>query len=381
MKDEKKIDSKKVNEIINSGNRILHILYILFIILLVYVITLIVREWNILAFLGKIISLISPLFIGWFIAWFLHPLAKKINSKGLGKGLSVTCAYLIMLIVVGLVIAFTLPSLSTQISDIVSTVPKIANDITSWINNVFSKLAEISSENLDSIKASFMTKVTTYFDNIQVGLPAFAVNVISAVASGIGKIFLSLIIGFYILYDYDKFYEGFVNMFPKKHRGELKYLLSKLNECLFSFMSGTLWLSLLLFVVSIIGFSIIGLNASIVVAFICAITNLIPYIGPYLGAIVAGAIGFTQSTMIGCLTLGFILVVQIIDGEILNPLVMSKKMNLSPITIIISLIVFEYLFGIFGMIIATPVVALLKIIYNFFDEKYDFFGFLDGDDK
>ena len=135
MKDEKKIDSKKVNEIINSGNKILHILYILFIILLVYVITLIVREWNILAFLGKIISLISPLFIGWFIAWFLHPLAKKINSKGLGKGLSVTCAYLIMLIVVGLVIAFTLPSLSTQISDIVSTVPKIANDRNN--NNVY----------------------------------------------------------------------------------------------------------------------------------------------------------------------------------------------------------------------------------------------------
>ena len=58
---------------------------------------------------------------------------------------------------------------------------------------------------------------------------------------------------------------------------------------------------------------------------------------------------------------------------------MSKRMNLSPITIIISLLVFEYLFGILGMVIATPVVAILKIIYNFFDEKYGFFDFLDPD--
>ena len=92
---------------------------------------------------------------------------------------------------------------------------------------------------------------------------------------------------------------------------------------------------------------------------------------------VAGAIGFSQSSIIGILTLGFILVVQTIEGNVLQPLVMSKKMNLSPITIIISLLVFEYMFGVIGMVIATPVVALIKVIYNFFDEKYHFFGKID----
>ena len=138
---------------------------------------------------------------------------------------------------------------------------------------------------------------------------------------------------------------------------------------------------MLLFVVSVIGFSVIGLNAPVLVSFICVITNLIPYIGPYMGAAVAGAIGFAESPLIGILTLVFILVVQTIDGEVLNPLVMSKKMNLSPITIIISLLIFEYLFGIPGMIIATPVVAILKIIYVFLDEKYGFFDFLGKNDN
>ena len=147
------------------------------------------------------------------------------------------------------------------------------------------------------------------------------------------------------------------------------------------FILEKLILSLLLFVVSVIGFSIIGLKAPILVAFICVVTNLIPYIGPYMGAAVAGAIGFAQSSLIGILTLVFILITQTIDGNVLQPLVMSKKMNLSPITIILSLLIFEYLFGIIGMVIATPVVALLKIIYVFFDEKYDFFGYRERNNR
>ena len=381
MKEEKerKINSRKINELINTGNSILKVLYILFIILLIYVITLIIREWHIFGILGKILSIISPLFIGWFIAWLLNPVVKKISSKGVKKGLSVIFAYFILLLVVGLIFAFTLPSLGNQISDMVSTIPKIADDITTWINNIFTRLSTISSENFDTVKVSFMTKINNYFSDLQTELPTVAVNVISALLSGLGKIFVSLIVGFYISFDFDKFSEGFVNMFPKKARGDVKYLLGKLDETMYSFMSGTLWLSLLLFVVSVIGFTLIGLHAPVLVAFICAITNLIPYIGPYIGAAVAAAIGFSQSGFIGIITLVFILIVQLIDGEILNPLVMSKRMNLSPITIIISLLVFEYLFGILGMVIATPVVAILKIIYNFFDEKYGFFDFLDPD--
>ena len=374
-------NEKNLKELVSTGNKILKLLYVLFIILLVYVFTLIIREWHILSIIGKILSIISPLFIGWFIAWLLNPLVKKMQSKGVKKLLSVIFAYFILLLVIGVILTFTLPSLGTQISDMVSTIPKIAGDVTGWINNFFTKLSEISSENLDSIKATFMLKITNYFEGLQTELPSLVVSIISSLVGGVGKIFVGLIVGFYISFDFDKAADGFVSMFPVRARGDIRYLLGKLDETLYSFLSGTLWLSLLLFVVSVIGFSLIGLNAPVLVAFICAVTNLIPYIGPYIGAAVAGAIGFSQSGVIGVLTLAFILIVQIIDGEILNPLVMSKRMNLSPITIIISLLIFEYLFGIFGMVIATPVVAILKIIYNFLDEKYDFFGFLEDEKK
>ena len=384
MKDEenntnRKINARKINQLVGLGNKIGKILYILFIILLIYVLTLIFREWHILSFIGKILSIISPLFIGWFIAWLLNPLVKKIMSKNVKKGLAVAFAYLIVLVVIGVILGFTIPSLGNQISDLLSAVPKIVNDVGGWIDDLFVKLSNLSLQNLDNVKEAFLLKINTFAVDIQTNLPELAVDVVSALASGIGTIALSLVLAFYISYDFDKVSDGFINLFPKRTRKDLTYLLDKLNDSLYSFVSGTLWLSLLLFVVSVIGFSIIGLNAPILISFICVITNLIPYIGPYMGAAVAAAIGFAESPLIGILTLVFILIVQTIDGQILNPLVMSKKMDLSPITIIISLIIFEYLFGILGMVIATPVVALLKIIYVFFDEKYDFFGFIDKD--
>ena len=379
MKEEKerKVNARKINQLVTLGNKIAKILYILFIILLLYVITLIFREWHILSFIGKIFSVISPLFIGWFIAWLLNPMVKKMCEKGMKRGLATTVAYLVMVIIIGGFIAFTIPSLGEQISDIVSAVPKISADIKGWIDNIFVKLSNLSLENLDTVKASFMLKIENFANGIQTNLPETAMNIVSALVSGVGKIAISLVLGFYILYDFDKVSSGFIKLFPNKTKDEIKYLLDKLNESLYSFVSGTLWLSLLLFVVSVIGFSIIGLNAPVLISFICVITNLIPYIGPYMGAAVAAAIGFAESPVVGVLTLIFILVVQTLEGQILNPIVMSKKMNLSPITIIISLLIFEYLFGIIGMVIATPVVAILKIIYVFLDEKFDFFGFID----
>ncbi len=379
--EDKKVSSKKINELVGTGNKILKIMYILFVIVLVYVLGLIFKEWHILTFFGKILSIISPLFIGWFIAWLLNPLVQKLTKKGIKRGLSVVIAYLLLIAVLYALFAFTIPSLGTQISEMVSSVPTMVEDVKGWIDNIFIKLSNLSLENLDGIKASFLAKIEMFARDVQTNIPGIAMNIVSTLASSIGKIALSLILGFYILFDFDKVSAGFINLFPKKSRKEVKYLMEQLDDSLFSFVSGTLWLSLLLFVTSLIGFSIIGLNAPVLVTIVCVITNLIPYIGPYMGAAVAGAIGFTQSPLIGILTLVFIAIVQTIDGNVLQPLIMSKKLNLSPITIILSLMIFEYMFGIFGMVIATPVVALLKIIYVFFDEKYNFFGYRDKDEE
>ena len=124
----------------------------------------------------------------------LNPLVKKMTSKGMKRGLAVALAYLIMILVIGVIIGVTIPSLGEQISDIVSAIPKIVEDIKGWIDGIFVKLSNLSLENLDNIKAAFLLKIENLATDIQTDLPTTAVNIIYSLASGIGVILLSLVL-------------------------------------------------------------------------------------------------------------------------------------------------------------------------------------------
>ena len=196
-------NSRKLNELINTGNKILKILYVLFIILLIYVVTLIVGEWKILSILGTILKVISPLFVGWFIAWLLNPFVKRMQAKGMRRGCAVVIAFIVMLITLGGILAFIIPALGDQVSEIVSAVPEITSDTTRWINNLFEKLSDAGIENIDNVKAAFMLKIQTMSNDLQTRIPTIVISLITAILSGTGQILLSLILGFYMLFDFD----------------------------------------------------------------------------------------------------------------------------------------------------------------------------------
>lgn len=371
----KGLDFKKLNSAIGVGNKILSILYILLIILLIYIGILVLKEFNVLPAILKILSVISPLFIGFLIAWLLNPLVTKLTDKGLNRPVSVILIFALMIIFLYLFILLAVPAMANQIKDIVGTIPTILSDLKSWVENIFDKIADLSLENLDTTKTHFFDSIEKIGTNLQTNLPQTALNLISSMASGLGKILLSFIVGFYMLFNFNTVSSGFVKLLPKKWRKDADQLLSQISTTTYDYVKGTLVISFMLMIVSLIGFAIIGLKAPFLIALFCAITNLIPYIGPYMGAAVAALVGFSQSSVVGILTLVFIFIVQTLEGNFLTPLFMSKKMNLHPVTILISLLIFEHFFGIIGMVIATPVTALLKIIFNFFDEKFQFFEY------
>ena len=128
--------------------------------------------------------------------------------------------------------------------------------------------------------------------------------------------------------------------------------------------------------VTSIAFWIIGLRAPLLFGLFCGITNIIPYAGPYIGGAPAVIVGYSQGPLVGTLTLISIGVVQFLEGNLLQPLIMSKTTKLHPVTIMLGLLVFGHFFGILGMVISTPVIAAIKAIFLFFDDKY---GILNAD--
>ena len=226
-----------------------------------------------------------------------------------------------------------------------------------------------------AVKSEIFKKIELIATNLTSSLPEIIVNLGKSLFSGIGTFAIGLIIGFYLLLDFDKHIDTLYTLIPKRHREETKKCLTAINKPLKRFVNGALIDCTVIFVVTAIGFSIIGLKAPLLFAVFCAITNVIPYAGPYIGGAPAVLVGLTQSPTIGIAILIFIIVVQAVEGNLLQPYIMSKTTKLNPVTIILGLLVFGYFFGIIGMVLSTPIIGAIKELVNYFDEKYDFLNF------
>lgn len=332
------------------------------------------KELKVLPFILTILKLISPLFIGIVIAWLLDPIVDKLGEKGIRRGLGAAICYFAVAVIIFLIVNALIPLLSEQINDFVSTtVPSVFDASKNWIDNIFDKFNTIENFDAIAMKNELFVKLESFTANLTSSLPTILVNAITSVFSGLGTFVIGLIIGFYLLLDFDKNTKAFYELIPVKLRSDIYKLIEMINVPLRKFVQGALIDCSIVFVISFIGFAIIGLKAPLLFALFCGLTNIIPYAGPYIGGAPAVLVAFSQGTTTGIIVLIFIVIVQMLEGNLIQPLIMSKTTKISPIAIILGLLVFGHFFGIVGMILATPIIGTIKSIIQFLDEKYELF--------
>lgn len=369
----KEINYSKLNDLISLASNILKLLFIFLIIIGVYSIIILLKELHIFPFLITIIKILSPLFIGIVIAWLFDPFVTKLNKKGVRRIFGTILCYVLFLGLIFLVLIELFPVLYEQINDFVgTTLPTLFEDSKNWLDNIFNNFNNID---VTTVKNEIYKKLEMIATSTATSLPDILVLSLKSIFSWVGSFGVGLIIGFYILLDFDKNIDTLYTLIPKRYRSETKRCLNAVNKPLKRFVNGALIDCTVVFVITSIGFSIIGLKAPLLFALFCALTNIIPYAGPYIGGAPAVLVGLTQSTPIGIAILVFIIIVQMVEGNFFQPLIMSKTTKLSPVTIILGLLVFGHFFGILGMIISTPLIGAIKELVNFFDDKYDFLNF------
>ena len=124
-----------------------------------------------------------------------------------------------------------------------------------------------------------------------------------------------------------------------------------------------------MFTILSIAFSITGLSSPILFALFCAVTNIIPYIGPYIGGVPAIIIGLSKSFKLGIIITIIIMAVQSLENNIVQPMIVSKYVNLNPIYILIGIIIFSHFFGIIGMILSTPILLIIRSVYKYYKKN------------
>lgn len=371
-KNNSEIDKREVNEILLLAKKILKVTYIVMITAIIFFGTIILKNLRIWHLLLTLLGVISPLFIGFIIAWLFNPLVTKMSEKGIPRIAGSLIIYSILLIFIYIFLRLLIPTLYSQINDFITTLPSILDKFKVIITNFFDQVS-ISGIDLTTIKNNLFSGSEAYFVSFINALPNTVINIAGNLFQGLGTILISLVVGLYMLFDFDSISKHFLKLVPNKNKYEIEILLGDIGREVRKTVSGTLFVAFMVFVCDSLGFAIVGLNAPLLFGLVCGLTDLIPYIGPYIGGAAALIMAFSQGSITGIAVLIVCVVVQLVENYILQPIIMSKTTQLHPVTIIIGLLIFAHYFGIVGMIIATPCIALLKVIFRFIVKKYDLF--------
>ncbi|WP_326911442.1 AI-2E family transporter [Sedimentibacter sp. MB31-C6] len=318
--------------------------------------------------LSTILSVCIPIFLGLFLATILNPILVFLqNNIGIqSRCFAVLLTYTIFFGVISLVIVIITPSIVDSISQLLKDIPKLFYVANNFLLNLSEEYAFLEgTDTLYNLLLKYLYDFSQRFSSVLSAFLNFAIDKVINVIIAVGNLLLATIISIYILIDKENLEKWISNLcysiFERKNAKEIiKYGYSLYNN-ISNFIVAKLIDSSITGVMIFIGSKyIIKTPYPIIDGIIIGTTNIIPYFGSFIGAIPIVLINSLYNHHKGFLILIMILIVQEIDGLIIGPKIMSNKLSIKPVIVIISLILGGGLFGPMGLLLATPVAALIK---------------------
>ena len=370
----RKINYQDLNDILKIGKKILGIFLILIIVLSIYICVRVCKELNVSSIIVTLFSILSPLFIGIVIAWLLNPIVNYLEKKKVRRIIGVSLSYVVLLAIIFLILNSIIPLAYNQISDLSQLVPKIISNIESIIDKVLGHFNNIDAINVSELKDKIIGVAEGYANGVYNDLPNHIVGIVRGFISGAGILLIGLIIGFFLLLGFNNVGDSLMIFVPRKFQKSTKEITGKITKALRGYVNGAIFDATIIFIACSIAFALIGLKSPILFALFCALMNVIPYAGPYIGGFPAILVAFSQGMGVGIGVTLSIVIIQALEGNIMSPIVMSKTTKLHPVTIIVGLLVFGHFFGIIGMLLSTPIISVGKVIIEFIDSKIHIFN-------
>lgn len=316
-----------------------------------------------------IVIFLQTVFIPFLIAgifyYIFRPIVNFLHKRKIPKSIAILLIFLGFIgIVVGL--SFLIgPILQKQMMNLINNTPTLLNELRIMIvqlqeNRWFAQFQESATFSFQEISDNIYTILMESFE--------FVTRNITSVVGTITNTVLTLVLIpfmlYYILKDGEKFPKKILNLLPKKSQIEGRKILKDMDEAISSYIQGQLLVSLCVGILIFIAYLILGVDYSLILALIAMVTNLIPFIGPWLGAIPAIIVAFISSPMLAVWVALAIIVVQQIESNLISPQIVGKKLDIHPLTIIIIILVAGRFAGFIGFLIAVPTYAVLKVIVS-----------------
>ena len=312
---------------------------------------------------GRVIF--APLFIALIVVFVLNPFVTVLQRRGVHRLIGAAIAFLAFLAVVVAVGLIVIPSIADQASSFASEFPEIYDDLAEQVVNTGERFG---------LDASIWTydEILDYLndpDN-QDTILSVIFGRIGTLTSGVFEFILVFLLGpviaFYLLVDLPNVQQRMLDLVPEKGRAEFAYVGRRLNTAVGGFMRGQLLVAIIVGVMLSFGYWIIDLPFWLLIGLIGGVLNIVPFLGPWVGGILGVIVALATTDPTTAFWAAIIaIVVQQIDNNFVSPSVLRATVRLHPAVTLIVLVLAGAVAGFWGIVIAVPLAAALKIIAGY----------------
>ncbi len=343
--------------------------------------------WLLIFFWDRYAFALQTAIVGFVIAYVLNPVVGGLRRVGIRRALATVIVYIlvVLLLVFG---TYLLTQVVTDLGRFVNAVPRAldalgplitnaSNFFASWQESLPGFLADrfgvragstdVSQQVEARITALFQQAadgLTSLLENILNRGPGFLLSGATGIFSTTLQVFLILVASAYFLNDFPKFIANFKRFVPLRYRPVYKDMGKQLDLAVGGYLRGQLLIAVILGVFIYLGLLLIGVRLPLAISFLAAVFNLVPYLGPIVGAVPAVLLALTSAAPFTSALFVVILfvVANQLEGNLLSPFILSKSTNLHPVTVLIAITFGLGAFGLVGAIFAVPTAALIKVM-------------------
>lgn len=335
--------------------------------------------------INRIVQVLKPVLYGCVIAYLLNPIVKKVDqylapvlvkrmekegkARGLSRGIGIFTSLILLFVLVSALLNLLIPELYVSIRNLIFTLPRQIREALNMLNDIQiddsttgtlikTALEEGTDMFMNWLRTDLLNRVNEIMSNLTVGVFNFLSEVVN--------ILIGLIVSVYILFSKETFVKQSKKMvyavFNAEHANILLHLTTKSNEIFGGFIIGKIIDSAIIGVLCFFGLSILNMPYVMLVSVIVGVTNVIPFFGPYIGAVPSAILILLDDPMKGLYFMIFVLLLQQFDGNILGPKILGNSTGLSAFWVIVAILLGGGLFGFAGMVMGVPTFAVIYYI-------------------
>ncbi|MFS8580219.1 MAG: AI-2E family transporter [Novibacillus thermophilus] len=302
-------------------------------------------------------TLFLPFLIAGILFYLCRPLIEMLERWRVPRTIAILLIFLVGLGLLVLVVSLIGPTVQDQVTRLIDNIPAMVRAVEQavayWQTN-----QEVIPDFVKDAVSDIGGRLQDIASRTGVMIAHFLGNVFNFVFALVVVPFIL----FYLLKDKEKFAQGVTRFFPRSKEREIRHVLQDMDHALSSYIKGQLIVSVCVGLLLLVGYILIGLDYALLLALIGMVTNVIPFLGPFLAVTPAVIVAWFQEPIMVLFVIVVMVAAQQIESNLVSPRVMGKVLSVHPLTIILLILVGGNLAGVLGMILMIPTYAVVKVV-------------------